>query len=520
VLEADAPRNDGLTASARDGWQSEIPVGESIKLPPDPHIMDAIGGNHRLETAVADLVDNSIDAGASRVLVRFVVADDRVQSFYVVDDGHGMMPDQIDGAMTVGGQRTYGSTELGHFGLGLKAASFSQADSLTVISMAEGSPAVGRRWLASKASNSFECDVVDDDFSYRELRRPWAFVIPSTGTVVRWDAIRVFPSAHDADVTSRFVQDATMRLQHYLGLVFHRFLERDDIKIGIDVEDVSLLPGTGPVLEVKPLDPFAYVRPGANGYPKGLRTTVGSSPLTAVCHIWPGRSQQPQFRLPGAAPEHYQGLYFYRRDRLLQAGGWNNVEVQRRDLQLARVAIDLHDDLVTSRVFRMNPEKSRVESSHEFGGALDRATAEDGTTFRTYIETARQIFKQSNQRNRSRAQIVPLGRGVPPRLRRSVERELNSLPGYEDIDLRWRDFTEDVFFDIDREESTIWLNSRYRGVVAGDGRANFNDAPLTKMLLFLLVENLFHGSWWGPKDKDNLELWQTLLTTAVKEELE
>jgi len=101
-----------------------------------------------------------------------------------------------------------------------------------------------------------------------------------------------------------------------------------------------------------------------------------------------------------------------------------------------------------------------------------------------------------------------------------VERELNSLSGYEDVDLRWRHFTEDIFFDIDRDGNTIWLNSRYRTVVAGEGHANFNDAPLVKTLLFLLVQDLFHGSHWGPKDKDNLELWQTLLTVAVKEELE
>lgn len=514
-----APRDDAHEVPPAHGWQADIPVANSIKLPPDPHIVDAIGGNHRLETAVADLVDNSIDAGASRVLIRFVVADHRVQSLYVVDDGKGMGRDQIDGAMTVGGRRSYGSSELGHFGLGLKAASFSQADSLTVISIADDSSAVGRRWLTSKASNSFECDVVGYGFCCGELQRPWGFVSPMTGTIVRWDAIRVFPTGHDVAVTDRFVQDATTRLQHHLGMVFHRFIELDRIKIGIDVEDVSSL-GSGPVVEVKPLDPFGYLRPGAGGYPKQLRATINGSALTAVCHVWPGRSQQPQFRLPNASPEYYQGLYFYRRDRLLQAGGWNNVEVQRRELQLARVAIDLDDDLMASRIIRMNPEKSRVESGHEFSEALARAAADDGTTFQTYIATARQTFKQSNQRSRARAQIVPLGRGVPPRLRRTVERELKSLPGYDEVDLRWRDFTEDIFFDIDRDANTIWLNNRYRGIVAGDGHAAFNDAPLVKTLLFLLVENLFHGSWWGPKDKDNLELWQALLTTAVKEELE
>jgi len=76
-----------------------------------------------------------------------------------------------------------------------------------------------------------------------------------------------------------------------------------------------------------------------------------------------------------------------------------------------------------------------------------------------------------------------------------------------------------MLFDIDRDANTIWLNSRYRAIVGRGGQANLNDAPLVKTLLFLLVEGLFHGSYWGPKDRDNLELWQTLLTAAVKEEL-
>ncbi len=501
--------------AAAQGWQAEIPVGDSVVLPPDPHIMDAIGGNHRLETAVADLVDNSLDAGASRILIRFVVADYRVQSLYVVDDGRGMSRVTIDAAMTAGSVREYGSRELGHFGLGLKAASFSQADSLTVISLAADSAAVGRRWLTSKANKSFECDVVGYGFAIREMARPWGFVNSDTGTIVRWDAIRSFPTGRDAAVATHFVQDATTRLQQHLGMIFHRFLERGQIQIGIDVEDVEMS-GSGPIITVKPLDPFAYLRSGAGGYPKPLRTTIAGVGLAATCHVWPGRSQLSQFRLPGAPPEHYQGLYFYRRDRLLQAGGWNNVEVKRRELQLARVAIDLEDQLVLSGVFRMNPEKSRVECGGEFSEALDRARAEDGTSFREYVETARQSYKQSRRPSRARASVVPLGKGVPARLRREVQRELPCLPGYDEIDLRWRGLPEDVFFDIDRERNTIWLNSRYRRVVAGDG--HLNDAPLVKTLLFLLVETLFHGSWWGPKDRDNLELWQTLLTAAVKEE--
>ena len=506
-------------AESSTGWQADIPGGTSVKLVPDPHIMDAIGGNHRLETAVADLVDNSIDAGASRVLIRFVIADRRIQTFYVVDDGKGMTREEIDRAMTVGGARAYGSTELGHFGLGLKAASFSQADSLTVISNAEASAAVGRRWLASKASASFECDVVGYGFACRELIRPWGFVVPQPGTIVRWDQIRGFPAANEAGVASRFVQDATTRLQHHLGMVFHRFLDQGKIRIGIDVEDVSLL-GTGPVLEVKALDPFGYPRSGAGGYPKLLIGSVQGELLDVKCHVWSGRSQLPQFRLPGGTPEHRQGFYFYRRDRLLQAGGWNNVEISRRDLQLARVEINLPDALAVGHGFRMNPEKTKVETGHDFEEAVKRATSNDDGTFQSYLDSAVEAFKHSNQRSRTRAPIVPLGRGVPRRLRQAVHRELEALPGREEVSLRWRDFDDGMLFDIDREESTIWLNNQYRKTITGDGRGAFNDAPLVKTLLFLLTENLFHGAYLGPKDKDNLELWQAVMTAAAREELE
>src|SRR4051794_24468712 len=96
----------------KHAWQRTVAVGESVKLPPDPHFLDSLGGNHRLETAVADLVDNSIDAGARRVLIRFVVADHRVETFYVIDDGRGMTRPQIDAAMTVGAVREYGDSDL------------------------------------------------------------------------------------------------------------------------------------------------------------------------------------------------------------------------------------------------------------------------------------------------------------------------------------------------------------------------------------------------------------------------
>ncbi|MCE3556315.1 ATP-binding protein [Pseudonocardia sp. RS11V-5] len=46
-------------------------VLERKVLAPDPGLIKSLGAHHSLESAVADLVDNSVDAGATRVLIVF-----------------------------------------------------------------------------------------------------------------------------------------------------------------------------------------------------------------------------------------------------------------------------------------------------------------------------------------------------------------------------------------------------------------------------------------------------------------
>ena len=119
------------------------------------------------------MVDNSVDAGAQNTLIRFVRSGDRLIGLLVVDDGHGMNEKQLDVAMTIGGIRKYGPRDLGRFGLGLKAASFSQAKSLTVVSRAARSVAAGRRWQLGRAKNQFLCDVIDRGFAEGLIDRDW-----------------------------------------------------------------------------------------------------------------------------------------------------------------------------------------------------------------------------------------------------------------------------------------------------------------------------------------------------------
>ena len=498
-------------------WNESVPVTSSRTLPPDPKLMETIGLNHAFETAVADLVDNSIDARADRVLIRFVRDGGRLVALYVVDNGDGMDDEAIDRAMTVGGQRPYESADLGHFGIGLKAASLGQADSLTVMSRMSRRNAVGRRWLIQQATKGFECDVVDPAFATETIERSWDFLAVTKGTVVRWDGVKAFPSSRNPDVTERYLEDSVLRVRHHLGVVFHRLLETARLAIAVDVEDVSIAE-TGPPLLVEPINPFSYLRSGRPRYPRALSVDLDGKSLELLCHIWPGRSQLPGFRLPGGAPDTHQGFYFYRSDRLLQSGGWNGVVHPERHLQLARVVVDIDDSL--SPFFTMNPEKTRVQSRVSFTQAIEAARGQGGFSLASYLADATQTFKESRKRSTARPRVIPPGKGFAPTLRKAIGRELDYLAGESPIDVRWTDFSDDSFFEVDRDERVLWLNKQYRWAVIGERDASLNDAPLVKALLYLLTEDLFRGAYLGAKDKDNIELWQAVLGAAARAEIE
>jgi Histidine kinase-, DNA gyrase B-, and HSP90-like ATPase len=471
--------------------------------------MEALGRNHAFETAIADLIDNSVDASATNTLIRFVRRGDRLIGLLVVDDGRGMNDKQLNVAMTIGGRRKYEPTDLGRFGLGLKAASFSQAKSLTVVSRAARSKACGRRWHIGRAK-TFLCDVVEGDFAEALLVRDWGLPTSRTGTVVRWDEVTGFPSVSDPGIIDRFLTSTIAKLRLHLGLVYHRLIERGLTHIYVDVEDVESGEG-GLRYEVVALDPFNYLRSGRLGYPATIKANTGHD-LTLNCHLWPGRSVVPEFKLPGG-PLERQGFYFYLRDRLIQAGGWNGVQHPEKWLSLARVAVDIDGDI--EGVFALKPEKTGIEPGPEFPELVRSARNGKGVTFASYLKDAEATYREARKRRSQRRAVFPPGKGFDPALKKTIGNELRYIEGETPIEMRWRSFASRDFFEVDRDERIIWLNERYRADLLGSRRASLNDMPVLKALVYLLVEDVFHGQYLGSRDKDNLDLWQSVLTTAV-----
>ena len=105
-------------------------VERVVSLEPDPSILNAIGRGHTLTSAIADIIDNSLDAGAERINVRFLVRRDEVVGLRIRDDGRGMSSFELQNAMTLGKRSlvlvsllfvviAVASVFVGHFGFGL-----------------------------------------------------------------------------------------------------------------------------------------------------------------------------------------------------------------------------------------------------------------------------------------------------------------------------------------------------------------------------------------------------------------
>ena len=482
---------------------------------PDPSIAKAVGRHHTFETAIADLIDNSLDAGAGRVLIRFVESRGAVVGLQVIDDGGGMDGDQLDRAMEFARRRQYGSADQGHFGLGLKAASLSQANRLNVYSRTHGALPAGRTIEADEPTRIGD---LDDDHVVTTLSALRIDFPLSQGTVVEWEGPRTFLSSTDTKDRTRWLDGRIGSLRSHLGIVFHRHLASKRFRITIDVFDREIKESGAP-RDVLAIDPFGYKALPNDRFPAEMTFAIDGTDHVASAHIWPAsQSGLPEFRLGGRPGSLGQGFYFYRNDRLLQAGGWNTLAVDRAEYEYVRIAVELDDAL--ERHVAINPEKAGLELDDDLRQALLHASmGPDRTSLVDFLAVAENRRRESRRYVKRPIAVVPPGRGLSPSMREAFSESVEVAEGGP-ISIRWQVDAAESPIRLDLENRVIWLNSAYRDLIAGASAEDNEDASLVKTLLMLLFGKYFEGSYLGSREKAELEAWDQLLTAAVRDESE
>lgn len=317
-------------------------TGYELAWPPAHAMIESLRGvGYSVETAIADLVDNSIAAGARNVWLSFRFDGPRSWCS-LLDDGRGMNADELRQAMTVGGRspleaRT--SKDLGRFGMGLKTASFSQCRSLTVASRVAGGEVQVRRWdldyIAQPDVNEWRLLTGPSEEGADRLAA--LHPLPK-GTLVLWEKMDRIAAGLTHDRRS---QDAFLamvaRVEQHLAMVFHRYIEGPGARLRIHIGSTR----------IRPWDPFMNDHPATSTSPVERIPGAGGM-VEFQGFVLPHRDQldQEAFQRGGGREgwTSQQGFYVYRNDRLLVAGGWlglgePRVWTREEPFKLARLSV-------------------------------------------------------------------------------------------------------------------------------------------------------------------------------------
>ncbi|MEG0494462.1 MAG: ATP-binding protein [Clostridia bacterium] len=315
--------------------------------------MRAMG--YSFEAAIADIIDNSISAGASQIQIGFPYSPSECY-VSIIDNGYGMTPDELFNAMkygSLGKSSVRSESDLGRFGLGLKSASLSQCRKLTVISK--------KKDVVS--AMSWDLDLVEE-------RRDWILIIHTaeesshllcynqlddlaSGTVVIWENFDILKK----DIGSNGIYSELQKLaevaEHYLSLIFHRFINKrageKTARLCIRINE-HLLSGYDPFLE-------HHKRTNQR---RMIDIAVQEQPY--VLPFQKDISKEDMKRLGGIdSYRTKQGFYIYRNERLIIWGTWfgrPKVELTKH----ARIKVDIPNTLDDLWNIDIKKQSARIPS--------------------------------------------------------------------------------------------------------------------------------------------------------------
>jgi Histidine kinase-, DNA gyrase B-, and HSP90-like ATPase len=297
--------------------------------------MRAIG--YSFETALADIIDNSIAAGASIVDIRFSPYDPPYIA--VLDDGDGMSASELFEAMRHGSRSPRAARvdrDLGRFGLGLKTASLSQCRRMTVVSIRDGQLS-GAEWDLDEVARLQDWALLElDEVDIHAVPHAEELIERGSGTLVVWRNLDRALAGESSPIKG--LQDRIDRTREHVALVFHRYLEGPANELGIAINRES----------VRPIDPFLRTRKGRQALPPEAFQIEGHV-VSIEAHILPHVSKLTAQEIALAGGEEglrrNQGFYVYRNRRLITWGTWFRLAKQEEMTKLARVIVDLPNAL-------------------------------------------------------------------------------------------------------------------------------------------------------------------------------
>ena len=341
-------------------------TGKNIVAPNPALILESLRSiGYSLENAIADIIDNSISAGAENIWFNTTQNGEYIM---ISDDGEGMTEAELMDSLRFGSldpllERDY--TDLGRFGLGLKLASLSYCRKLTVASKTETSEISIKQWDLDHIRNVKDWELKSPDISGYPVIREKLDSVPS-GTVVYWENIDRFikdkHSLTSKDEKEWYAKQIEKVCQH-LQMVFHRFLDDEDFTLYLPDGD-----------KAEPWDPFLTEHAATRPLPSE-NSIMG---IAVQPYILPHKSKfrnDTEYKEGAGSLKTWaraQGFYVYRGKRLITAGSWLGLQgfTKSHETDLARIQLDISN--TQDEEWMLDVKKSTVKIPRKYRDVLKR----------------------------------------------------------------------------------------------------------------------------------------------------
>lgn len=331
-----------------------------FELLPDPEriVTGLRDTGYNFNTAVADIIDNSIAAHATKVNVEVVMDPDMNVRVYFSDNGCGMDLDGLKNAMKYGSRERSEKNSLGKFGLGLKTASTAFCRQFSLVSRTGEGTLRKVRW----------------DLDYIARRGAWLLQFPAieadeeellgqtagngSGTLLVWDKVdRLIKDYKQRSSAEKALGKTLDALRFHLSMVFQRYLDpsfTDVANVGITVNGQQLAPW----------DPFCLSEPRTEMLQERDMPVELPDGTTAhfriAAYIIPKRGEYSSAQAEENAhlSNDFQGIYVYRENRLIHSGDWFGFLKKEPHFTLLR--IEFAFDYMMDELLSVDIKKSRI----------------------------------------------------------------------------------------------------------------------------------------------------------------
>lgn len=339
---------------------------QDFELPPDPQrVIEGLRDTgYDFDTAIADIVDNSVAAHAEVVDLRIGMDFRGAIRVSIADNGDGMDLDGLKNAMRYGAAARPNPASLGKYGLGLKTASTAFAKKLSVVSRASGdAPALMATWDLDHVAKSKKWSLILGEPDEEALAQLDKVAPGHSGTVVIWSKIDRMMKDYGNPTGSparKALAGKVDHLKEHLATVYQRFLDSKDSR----ARTVSMSVNGMEVIAWNPFLEGLSEMVGNQTVPMDLGGSREAS-FTVRAFILPRKEElsTPALVAEAKISAPRQGIYIYRENRLIVEASWLGMFQQEPHGALLRIEFSFNHDL--DEAFHLDIKKSQIGLNDE-----------------------------------------------------------------------------------------------------------------------------------------------------------